>query len=181
MGNFDHLNVVSWNVKGLGHANKRGRVFSHLKSLKADIMFLQETHIGPKDQNRLRASWISQVFQTVFDRKARGVAILFRKSVPFRLDHMIADPYGRFVLITGHIDSTPITMLNVYGPNSDNPTFFRQVFDLIPTSPSNIIIGGDFNCYLDPYLDRMSTKPHSTLASVQTLNDLMKTRNYVDV
>lgn len=39
------LQLISWNVKGLGRAAKRGKVFKHLKSLSADIIFLQETHI----------------------------------------------------------------------------------------------------------------------------------------
>ncbi len=99
-----NLSLVSWNVKGLGHVIKRGRVFSHLKTLKPDIIFFQETHIGPNEQRRLRANWISQVFQAPFTRKARGVAILFRKNIPFRLDSMTADPYGRYIMISGHIN-----------------------------------------------------------------------------
>lgn len=177
----NNLTLVSWNVKGLGHVIKRGRVFSHLKSLKPDIIFLQETHIGANEQRRLRANWISQVFQAPFTRKARGVAILFRKNFPFRLDSVIADPYGRYLMISGHINSFPITMLNIYAPNTDNPDFFRNAFYMIPASSPNVIIGGDFNCYLDPILDRLSTKSAPAIASVQTLNDLIKTRNMVDI
>lgn len=88
----DNVTLVSWNVKGFGHVFKRVRVFSHLKSLKADIS-LQETHIGVNEQHRLRANWISQVFLVPFTCKARGVAILFRKNIPFRLESMVADPY----------------------------------------------------------------------------------------
>lgn len=177
----DKFTLVSWNVKGLGHVIKRGRVFSHLKSLKPDVVFLQETHIGVNEQRRLRANWISQVYQAPFTRKSRGVAILFRKDIPFSLDCMTADPYGRYLMISGHINSLPITLLNIYGPNIDNPDFFRKAFDLIPDSTPNVIIGGDFNCYLDPVLDRFSTKPPPTIASVGILNDLIKTRNMVEI
>ena len=34
------ITLTSWNVRGLGHAIKRAKVFSHLKSLAADIIFL---------------------------------------------------------------------------------------------------------------------------------------------
>lgn len=81
----NNLNLVSWNVKGLGHVIKRGRVFSHLKSVKPDIIFHQETHIGVNERRRLRANWISQVFQAPFTCKARGVAIVFRKNILPRL------------------------------------------------------------------------------------------------
>lgn len=67
-------------------------------------------------------------------------------------------------------------MLNIYAPNVDNPDFFRKPFAMIPASSSNVIIGGDFNCYLDLILDRLSTKLARTIASVQTVNDLSKTR-----
>lgn len=56
-------------------------------------------------------------------------------------------------MISGHINSLPVSVLNIYGPNIDNPEFFRKVFDVIPTSSSNVIIGGDFHFYLDPILD----------------------------
>lgn len=166
----NNLKWISWNVKGLGHVIKRGRVFSHLMSLKPDIIFLQETHIGVNEQCRLKANWFSQIYQAPFTRKARGVAIIFRKNIAFTLESMQA----------GHINSFPLTLLNIYGPNIDNADFFCKAFDTIPPNSRNVIIGGDFN-YLDPTLDRLSTKPPTALASVQTLNDLIKSRNVVDV
>lgn len=90
--------LVSWNVKGLGHAIKREKVFRHLKSLSADVIFLQETHIKTTEQCRLRCSWISQVYQSPFTSHARGVAILFRKSITFKLSSMVTDPYGRYII-----------------------------------------------------------------------------------
>ena len=47
------LRFVSWNVKGIDGPVKRGRVFSHLKHLKTEIAFLQETHLIAKDHQRL--------------------------------------------------------------------------------------------------------------------------------
>lgn len=42
-------------------------------------------------------------------------------------------------------------------------------------------MGGYFNCYLDPYLDRLSPRVPTTLLSVQTLNNLVKSTNMVDI
>lgn len=176
------VTMVSWNIKRLGHAVKRGKVFAHLKTLSADIMFLQETHMAPTSQRRLRTNWVSQVYQSTFSSKARGVAILFRKSIPFQMTSVISDPGGRYVMVTGSINSFPITCLNVYGPNVDDPNFFRKIFDLLPDlSTTNLIIGGDFNCYLDPYLDRLSSRVPPIIKSVDVLNNLMRSVNLVDV
>ncbi len=93
----------------MGHQIKRGKVFANLKSLSADIIFLQETCIRPTGQRRLRSNWISQVYQSSFSSRARGVAILFCKTVPFRLSTVISDPSGRYILVSGHINLFPIT------------------------------------------------------------------------
>lgn len=98
----------------LGHTIKRGKVFAHLKSLKADIMFLQETHIKATAERRLRANWISQVYQSPLSFKARGVTVLFRKNIQFQLASMVTDPNGRYIVITGNMYSVPVTLLNIW-------------------------------------------------------------------
>lgn len=35
-------------------------------------------------------------------------------------------------MVAGEIHSIPITMLNVYGSNWDDPEFFRKTFSMIP-------------------------------------------------
>lgn len=163
------LTLVSWNVRGLGHPVKRGKVFAYLKSLKADILFLQETHVKATQHRKLRTNWISQAYHSPFTSKARGVAILFHKTVPFNFQSCVTDPNGRFIIVTGHINMFPLTFVNLYGPNSDDRAFFRKVFDLIPDdNSSHLIIGGDFNCFLDPHLDRFSTASPPNILSVQT-------------
>ena len=52
---------ISWNVKGLNHLVKRSKIFSHLKSLKPDVILLQETHLNVNSQKRLSCNWIGQI------------------------------------------------------------------------------------------------------------------------
>lgn len=118
------LQLCSWNVKGLGSAVKRGKVFKHLKSLSADIIFLQETHIKSTMQHRLKCNWIAQIYQSTFTSHARGVAILFRKNIPFQVTSVVNDPLGRYIMVSGTINSSSLTLLNIYGPNADEPNFF---------------------------------------------------------
>lgn len=79
--NGDVARIVSWNVRGLNHPVKRGKVLAHLKSLKADIIYLQETHIKNTAKQKLRLGWGSQVFQSNFCSRARGVAIIMKKKI----------------------------------------------------------------------------------------------------
>ena len=99
------VTVVSWNVKGLGHVTKRDKVFQHLKSLSAHVIFLQETHIRATEQRRLRCSWISQVYLSSFTTHARGVAILFKKNILFQLTSHNTDPNGRYIMVSGTVNS----------------------------------------------------------------------------
>lgn len=72
------ITLVRGNVGGLNSQVKRAKVFSYLRSISADIIFLQETHIKNGEQTRLKCKWTSQVFQFTFSCRARGVAILFK-------------------------------------------------------------------------------------------------------
>lgn len=118
------ITLASWNVRGLNSQVKRAKVFSYLRSISADIIFLQETHIKHGEQNRLKCNWISQFFQSTFSCRARGVAILFRNSVLFKHISTLTDPNSRYVLVTGLIASKHFTFLNLYAPNYDDSAFF---------------------------------------------------------
>lgn len=176
------LTFSSWNVKGLNNPVKRSKVLCHLKSMNTDIIFLQETHFKNDSHSKLRARWIGQSFHSSFASKARGTAVLIRKGVPFKHRATITDKEGRFIIVAGEIFSTPITLVNIYGPNFDDPRFFQNVFSKIPDiSSTNLIIGGDFNCVLDPYLDRSSAQRASPSKSRDFLNMYIKNSNVGDV
>lgn len=68
--------------------------------------------------------------------------------------------------------------MNVYSPNTDNPYFYKKVFDLLPDGNNSNIVISDLNGYLDHYLD--SRHPPG-IALVQVLNNLLKWRNLVDI
>lgn len=175
------LTLLSWNVRGLRANLKRGKVFSHLKSLSGDIIFMQETHIKHTEQWRLKCGWISQVYQSTFSSKARGVAILVRRNTPFEHISTISDPNGRYLIVTGRILKRHVTLLNIYAPNFDDPGFFRKVFNLIPDlSSTHLIAGGDFNAILDCFTDRLSSRPATPSNSTVTLNNLIRSLNLVD-
>lgn len=56
---------------------------------------------------------------------------------------MFTDPNVRYIIVSGTINSFPLTFLNIYGPNTDDPNIYKKVFDLLPDgNNSKIIIGG---------------------------------------
>ena len=115
----DKLQVkfISWNLRGFNGPVKRTKVFQHLKLLKADIVFLQETHLKINDHTRLRRPWVGQVFHSVFDPKARGAAILVLKKIQFIPESIIPDCNGRFIMVSGRMFHLPVILACVYAPN----------------------------------------------------------------
>ena len=46
------------------------------------------------------------------------------------------------------------TLLTLYGPNTDSPSFFTDIFEVIERLENEaFIICGDFNLVIDPVLD----------------------------
>lgn len=162
-------------MKGLNSPIKRNKVLNHLKSLNTRIAFLQETHLTLSDHLKLSRGWVGQLYHSSFSSKARGAAILIHKSVPFSMSQVISDPNGRFIIVTGKMGCNRIVLANVYGPNWDDENFFRNFFFSLPDLHSHqLILGGDFNCCLDPLLDRSSTKLSAVSKSAKTIQIFME-------
>lgn len=150
---------ITWNVKGMNGPNKRGKIFSHLKRLNAEIIFLQETHLKMADHIRLKKNWIGQSFHSNFNNKSRGAAILIHKKILFTPSQTISDPQGRFVIVSGLLFSTPVILASVYAPNWDDVSFIHKLTSLFPNlNRHKLLISGDFNTVMDPALDRSSPR-----------------------
>lgn len=143
---------------------------------------MQETHLKNNFHNRLKAKWVKEVYHTSFSMKARGAAIIIKKAIHFIHNSTIADKDGCYIIVSGEIYNTSLTLVNVYAPNVDNPAFFRKVFSLLPNlSQTKLIIGGDFNTPLDPFLDRSSFCKIPKNNSSVLLNSFLKSMNLIDL
>ena len=94
---------------------------------------------------------------------------------------MTKDPTGRFVIVKGLLHSEPITFVNIYGPNIDDPQFFERLFFNLSGVNSDIYISGDWNLILDTRLDRSSEKPSSLTRSAAVVKSEMLGRGLTDV
>lgn len=73
--------------------------------------------------------WIQQIYHSNCSIKA--AAILISRGVSFRLLFTIVEREVRNVILVGKIHSIPITLLNIYRANKDDPDFFRKILKLI--------------------------------------------------
>lgn len=163
-----------WNVRGVNNYVKRKRILNYLKQYNVDIAMFQETHLTDKEHLKLKQGGYNHIFFSSFTSKARGV-ILLHKSLTFQENSV------RFVIVQGLLNSDPITLVNVYGPNIDNPQFFERLFFALSDSHAEIYMGGDFNLVLDTDLDRSSQKTCSLTRSAIFLKEELLRMGLVDI
>lgn len=116
------LGLISWNVRGLRKLVKLKQVMTRIKHFHPKIIFLQETHLLSNETTRLRRRWPGQVIACSFSSHARGVV----KLVQIHMRKTILDPSGRYIIIQGSLLNQDLVLVNVYGPNNDNPSFYND-------------------------------------------------------
>lgn len=173
--------ITSWNVRGIRKLIKLKQVLNRIKYLKSKIVFLQESHLTRTDMQMLTKRWTGQVFHAPFTSHARGVVTLIHKSVPFQKTKLIIDPGGRFIIVQGNILSQKINLINIYGPNEDSPSFYNKLFLTLSNLEGLYVLGGDFNCTLDPVLDKSSGKDNTHGKTRKLLNDYIRDLRLQDI
>ena len=122
---YKEIKILSLNVNGLGNPAKRAKVMSKLKKEKAQICFLQETHLSKTEHEKLkRFGFRKSYFSSHTNTRQRGVAILISNSIDFECREEIRDKEGRYIIIKGSIDQNTITLVNVYAPPESDQSFF---------------------------------------------------------
>ncbi len=155
------LNFASFNVNGLGiqQQKKRLSIFRKLEQLNS-ISFLQETHCTKKDEKIWLDSWKGKIYFNHGTSQSAGVVILFPQNLDFELCEKKADLNGRLLITKSKIDNTTYVLCNIYAPTRQHKTdqnhFIKYLKEtLIPYANENILLGGDFNFYLDLKLDKI--------------------------
>lgn len=119
-------------------------------------------------------------FSASFSSHSRGVITLIHNSLPFHLINVDEDRFGRNLIIQCEILSVRLNLVNLYGPNGDNPSFLQNLFLSLADLSGNFIIGGDFNCTLQPDIDRSTGLDSSHTQTRKELLQSIKELNLVD-
>lgn len=100
--------------------------------------------------------------------------MLVNKNLRFKLNSVETDKCGRLVIIDCVINFHKFTLVSLYGPKIDDPTFFYNLIMKLATTEGQFIVGGDFNLVLNPSMDRSSPKSFLLSKSAATLVQAMK-------
>lgn len=183
--------LYSFNVRGLSNKHKRNTIFQYLKKNHKGIIFIQETHSTPETEKKWQGEFGGKIYFSHGTSQSKGVAILVPQYINFKLKQSVNDNKGRILLLDCDINDEHFTLVNFYAPTKDNVEEQRKTLlklqEIISDHvDSSLIIGGDFNCCLNPKLDKRGgrlEKPSTYVNDIKEMNeqleliDVWRTRN----
>lgn len=106
------------------------------------IYWLQKSNYSTEISEHIwSAEWGSKIVFSHGSSNARGVCILFKNNFNLTIHDTFMDNQGRYLDIT--VDNTRLSLINIYGPNTDSPEFFENVYTDIDKMLNEVqIIGG---------------------------------------
>ncbi len=177
------IHFITWNVNGL--KEQRNKKFRELHN--ADVVFLQETHIGEKDNHILECSedeW--HIVFTKFTSSRRGTAILVRKTLDFEYISEDKDTYAGYIVLKCKLQGQLYTLVSIYNHQTDTKTLDKLSRYLQLMATGLLVIGGDFNTVLNPFIDKKCYSNRVTNNRTQSkllpcVENFMKSLQLVDI
>ena len=125
--------------------------------------------------------WNGEIFCSYGSSNSRGTAILFNRNIDIQVKNYYIDENGNYVILDLCYEESCFTLINLYGPNTDTPSFFEKIFKKIEDiGNDSYIICGDFNCVMDPNLDYMNYKQVNNKLARQKLIESIQQNQLTD-
>ena len=144
------------------------------------IYLLQDIHCGPGRENTFRNAWGTDILISPYRNNARGVAIL-TKGVKIKVGESKIDECGNYIIAKVVINDTlRIILVNIYGPNDDNPKFYEElgkICEEMGNENTPFIIGGDFNIALNGSIDTFNYVRENNIRARDVLLGLLETNS----
>ncbi|GBG58677.1 hypothetical protein CBR_g78 [Chara braunii] len=153
---MDKLKLVSWNTRGLGDTNGRGK----RRSLKSWIhewnrycIMLQEAKLNEDKIRDLGPWWDGPQIWSPAQGTRGGVCILLHRDLQVRVIDKEAEIWGRWAWMRVEVGSDEWLLMTVYAPTKtrEREAFFRSLISNIPRV-EKVILAGDWNRSLDDAL-----------------------------
>uniref|UniRef100_H3A5N0 exodeoxyribonuclease III n=1 Tax=Latimeria chalumnae TaxID=7897 RepID=H3A5N0_LATCH len=110
-----------------------------------------------------------------------GMVLLVPKNLLFQCLSMTVDQSGRYVIVSGLLNNCKLTMALLYTPNIDDPQMLWGFLLQLAHFPMPWVVGGDFNCSLDPIMDGLSSVSADFTRSAETVLEGLVDYALVDV
>lgn len=151
--------MLSLNTNGLHSKEKRRAILKTCREGGYDVCFLQETHSTPSAEKIWQAEWGGPILFAHGASNARGVLILLKRDLDFKILEQQSDEDGRYVIAKLAVHQMTFLAVNIYSPTQDHQLDQVRLIDkleekIVCMDTDNILLGGDFNLCLNPKLDK---------------------------
>ena len=108
--------------------------------------------------------------------------VLFKNNFDFRLHTVIRDDEGKYIILDIEMLGKRMTLVNLYAPSSgDHPEYFeKNEKDIDKIANNYILIGGDWNLFLNPALDSSRYRAVNRPRARKKVYDLMLKYDLID-
>lgn len=178
----EQLTIFSQNCRGgLSVAAKRRDLFQYLRSKKYNIICLQDTHINTNLEAFIKAEWGYEAFFSSYTTNSRGVMILINNNFEQKVNRVKIDKNGNYIILDITIEDQKITLVNLYGPNNDNPQFYENLKHKINEFENEqVIMCGDWNLVIDPTMDSYNYLHINNPRARQVILNHLEDENFID-
>ena len=175
--------IACLNVRGIRNREKRKDVLNFMRTLNYSIVCLTDTHISSELFDFVRAEWGGTCVFSPGTTHSRGVAVFFSNNIDFEIFGSEVDEQGNFVILDVDLGGNGrCTLLVLYGPNEDNPGFYRSVFSLIGNfANDNVIVVGDWNVTLNPAVDTAHYYSQGNCRARKVILEFMEHEGMIDI
>ena len=122
------LKLVSLNVRGVNNFHKRRTIFTWCRKRKADIIFLQETHLRKELEKQWMNEWGGKIFFSHGSPNSCGVAVLIRNGFNCVIKNTVIDPSGRFIVLKVNINDNLCSSQHICAKQRQNNVQMFQKF-----------------------------------------------------
>ncbi|GMJ04908.1 hypothetical protein HRI_004160000 [Hibiscus trionum] len=146
------LGFITWNIRGLGKAEKLGAVSRLIKKVRPTIVFIQDSKLRDLTPAISRRLCCGNVYECSFSPAigaSGGLISLWNPNAFMVSDKII---HRRFIALFGNWQSgdSKTGLINNYGPSTDSEKadFFKELVEFMSNFDVNWCLGGDFNAFL---------------------------------
>ena len=178
----ENLTIFSQNCRGgLSVASKRRDLFQYVRSKQYNIICLQDTHVNKNLESFIKAEWGYEAYFSSYTTNSRGVMTLINNNFEQKVKRIKTDENGNFMILDMVIEDKEVTLVNIYGPNKDNPQFYEQMKQKIEEFQNDhVIICGDWNMIMDVEMDSFNYVNINNPRARQSVLQLLDQENFID-
>ena len=117
-----------------------------------------------------------------FSSASDGVCILFNNNFQFEIISQFSDQEGRYIIIDMKINNKILTLVCIYAPNNNNPTFFQNPLDqILSFECEEVIMGGDLNLVMEVQKDKKGGNATTHRNSLKEIQNIVNSLDLIDV